>query len=315
MELQALSLLQKQVGHSPNAYDKEGVSRDNGASNRKKLEEEEERMLEEAVKRSEAQYQLERSMEDEELQRMIEEAKRQSLQLYQAQQMTKEEMGGQQGTMGGEGGERDLPATNDGGEPIDQPKQTGSGEDVSSQAKRNDTSSPRTPTKTTVDSCDVAQNVGREVEAEEPPALPSKELPPLDKSTPNTGTVGRGVEAEEPPAPPSKELPPLDKSTPNTGTVGREVEAEEPPAPPSKELPPLDKSTPNTRTVVTTEGGEKREERGGGEEEGEDAMTKWLEVAKAGLSNEAAGSTHSHSTRCQHTAVRKQSHHILKIHS
>ncbi|CAI8010632.1 hypothetical protein GBAR_LOCUS6978 [Geodia barretti] len=86
----------------------------------------------------------------------------------------------------------------------------------------------------------------------------------------------------------------------------REKIPAEPPAPPSDTLPPLpavDKSTPN-KTVVTGEVGKKEEERGGIGNRDEDAMTKWLEVAKGGLSTDSTGSAHSPSVphSCQHKA-------------
>lgn len=92
LELQALALLKKQMGHSPVVYDRERA-RDSPVNSPKKSVEDEERMLKEAMKMSEAQYNLERSLDDEQLQQLIEQAKRESLQLYQQQQQM--EQGGE----------------------------------------------------------------------------------------------------------------------------------------------------------------------------------------------------------------------------
>lgn len=89
LELQALTLLKKQMGHSPVAYDRERAGDDPVNSQRKSVEEEE-KMLEEAMKMSEAQYNLECSLDDEQLQQLIEQAKQESLRLYQQQQMKTE---------------------------------------------------------------------------------------------------------------------------------------------------------------------------------------------------------------------------------
>lgn len=95
LELQALTLLKKQMGQSPVVYDTDKTG-DDPVKSPKKSAEDEEKMLQEAMKMSEAQYDLERSMDDEQLQRLIEQAKRESLQLYQQQQM-EQEKGGEEG--------------------------------------------------------------------------------------------------------------------------------------------------------------------------------------------------------------------------
>jgi hypothetical protein len=251
LELQALALLQKQMGHSPNVYDKGSVSRDTGVigNSRKRLEEEEERLLEEVVKQSEAQYQLERLLDDEELQRLVEQAKRESLELYQKQQEKKQLVMEDHESVGVEGEKGDMGGfRREGGEHKSRLNQA---EDANSQAERrerNEVNTLRTPLATTLDGNKVAQNPDRE----------RKKIP------------------AEPPAPPSDTLPPL---------------------------PAVDKthkSTPN-KTVVTGEVGKKEEEQGGTGNRDEDAMTKWLEVAKAGLSTDSTGSAHSPSVS-QHMA-------------
>ena len=206
LELQALTLLQKQMGHSPNVYDKGSVSRDTVAigNSRKILEEEEKRLLEEVVKQSEAQYQLQRSLDDEELQRLIEQAKRESLELYQKQQEKKQLVMEDHESVGVEGEKGDM-----GGfrrEEGEHKSRLNQAEDANSQAERrerNEGNTLRTPLTTTLDGHKVAQNPDREREKipAEPPAPPSDTLPPLpavDKSTPNktvvTGEVGKKEE-------------------------------------------------------------------------------------------------------------------------
>lgn len=103
LELQALTLLKKQMGHSPLAYDRERTG-DYPTIKTSSLEDEE-KVLEKAMKMSEAQYNLEHSMDDEELQRLIEQAKKESLHLYQQQMEQREE---EEGGQGEEGGQRET---------------------------------------------------------------------------------------------------------------------------------------------------------------------------------------------------------------
>lgn len=100
LELQALALLNKQMGHSPVVYDKERAGDDPVNTPRKSVEEEK-KMLAEAMKMSEAQYNLECSLDDERLQQLIEQAKQESLQLYQKQQMEMEQEKGKEMTSAG----------------------------------------------------------------------------------------------------------------------------------------------------------------------------------------------------------------------
>ena len=111
LELQALAVIEKQMGHSPLVYDKESSdSEENTVGSRKELEEEE--MFAEAVRMSEAQYRLESSLDDEQLHRLIEETKAESLRLYKQEQGTasggegRAERGGVIGL--GEGGGDDI---------------------------------------------------------------------------------------------------------------------------------------------------------------------------------------------------------------
>lgn len=100
LELQALTLLKKQMGHSPVVYDRQRAGDDPVNTPRKSVEEEE-KMLEEAMKMSEAQYNLECSLDDKQLQQLIEQAKQESLQLYQKQQMEMEQEKGREVTSAG----------------------------------------------------------------------------------------------------------------------------------------------------------------------------------------------------------------------
>lgn len=110
LELQALTLLRNQTGHSPVSYNKESTpgdtSDDSSSVNRvksQKEEEEDEKILREAVKLSEEQYELERSMENDELQRLIEQAKQESLEMYKQQQHIHSLVAGQKQVIAGVG--------------------------------------------------------------------------------------------------------------------------------------------------------------------------------------------------------------------
>ena len=247
LELQALTLLQKQMGQSPQAYDKESVSRDPGSTDSSKKRLEEERLLEEAMKQSEAQYKLECSMDEEELQRMIEQAKRESLELYQKQQQLAKRV------EGGEERRRNRVVRSEGGKPESQESKHfadskdfgGNSQPQVERRERKEADSLRTLPTTIADSYQLAQNPQGELLA-----TASDKLPP-------------------PPA--------VDKTT-------------------------------ESKTEVTPERGQQRTEGQDGGVKSEDAMVKWLEVAKAGLSSDPRGSAHSspapHS--CQHTTVRSR---------
>ena len=252
LELQALTLLQKQMGQSPQAYDKESVSRDPGSTDSSKKRLEEERLLKEAMKQSEAQYKLECSMDEEELQRMIEQAKRESLELYQQQQQLAK---GERGVEGGEEGKRNRVVGSEGGKPQSQ------------------------ESKHFANSKDLGGNSQPQVERRERKEADS--LRTLPTTIANSHQLAQNPQGELL-APASDKLPP-------------------PPA--------VDKTT-ESKTEVTPERGQQRTE---GQDDGvksEDAMAKWLEVAKAGLSSDPRGSAHSspvpHS--CQHDTTVRSKH-------
>lgn len=254
LELQALTLLQKQMGQSPQAYDKESVTRDPGSTDSSKKRLEEERLLEEAMKQSEAQYQLECSMDEEELQRMIEQAKRESLELYQQQQQQQQLAKGERGVEGGEEGRRYRVVRSEDGKPESQESKHfanskdlgGNSQPQDERRERKEADSLKTLPTTIANSHQLTQN-------------PQGELL----------------------VPASDKLPPL---------------------------PAVDKTT-ESKTEVTPERGQQRTEGQDGGVKSEDAMAKWLEVAKAGLSSDPRGSAHSspapHS--CQNTTVRSTS--------
>ena len=93
LELQALSLLQRQLGYSPNAYrpgdPEEDFLRGKTAGG------EDDALLEEALKQSKEEFDLQQSLDEEETARLLEMAKAESLRLYQAQQREQEELAGQ----------------------------------------------------------------------------------------------------------------------------------------------------------------------------------------------------------------------------
>lgn len=111
LELQALTLLRNQTGHSPVSYNKESTTGDtsdesssvNRVKSQKEEEEEQEKILREAVKLSEEQYELECSMENDELQRLIEQAKQESLEMYKQQQHIHSLVAGQRQVIAGVG--------------------------------------------------------------------------------------------------------------------------------------------------------------------------------------------------------------------
>ena len=248
LELQALTLLKKQVGHSPQAYDK-----DTGAKSRAG---DEDKMLEEAVKLSEAQFEYERSMDEEELKRMIEQAKRESLEFYRIQQEScvREGEGDsvrerieERGRVS-EGEFRSYGR----GEPTQ-------GERMLNQAQREN---------------DVRLVSGGETEQEgshPPVALPSSSI---------GGIKSTGVKEETS----ARDKLLLDKLSQLS------LEQVHPPQP----TIPVEASTETTEVVG-----------------GEDAMMRWLEAAKTGLSSEPSN-THSTHNYSHHTAMVRAHIYILK---
>ena len=257
MELQALTLLGKQMGHSPQAYDKDsltGTTGDNDGS--KKRSEEEEKLLEEAAKLSKAQYQLEHSMDEEELQRMIELAKRESLELYQQQQQQQ----------------------------LDKGHQVASGTRLRDEGRR---------------------GAGKEREmADEDPRGEGRELEsppkPRDRGKDAKSHMERGEGKGEQKLIDSKIAHLL--ATADNQNVAHKTERESPP--PTDSLPAAHKTQSQSRGREESAQSEMVGRQDGGAESEEDAMAKWLEVAKASLSRDPTSSAHSpppHS--CHHTAV------------
>lgn len=83
LEQQALALLQKQLGHSPEVYQAEPL--------RVNKSEEEDSTLKKVLQQSKKEFDLQSSLEEEELERLIELAKEESLKLYQASQREHQE--------------------------------------------------------------------------------------------------------------------------------------------------------------------------------------------------------------------------------
>jgi hypothetical protein len=84
LELQALKLVQQQLGHSPEAYQPGGGGDQELAINRMKrsrraASEEEERILQKVLEKSKEEYERQRSLEEEEMQKRITLAKQESL--------------------------------------------------------------------------------------------------------------------------------------------------------------------------------------------------------------------------------------------
>ena len=90
LELQALKLVQQQLGHSPEAYqpgggDQEAIDR--MKRSRKAASEEEERILRKVLEQSKKEYENQRSLEEEEMQKRITLAKQESLKSIEASQI------------------------------------------------------------------------------------------------------------------------------------------------------------------------------------------------------------------------------------
>ena len=86
MELQALSMLQKQLGHSPEAYQLSTEDSKWPPKERDGSEEEDEKVLEEILQQSKKDYELQQSLDEEEMEKLLTLAKEESLRLYQATQ-------------------------------------------------------------------------------------------------------------------------------------------------------------------------------------------------------------------------------------
>ena len=86
LEQQALALLQKQLGHSPEVY--QASTEEPPGVNRS---EKEDSTLKKVLQQSKKEFDLQSSLEEEELQRLIELAKEESLKLYQASQREQQE--------------------------------------------------------------------------------------------------------------------------------------------------------------------------------------------------------------------------------
>ena len=87
LEQQALALLQKQLGRSPEAY--QAMTEEPPRVNRS--EEEEDSTLKEVLQQSKKEFDLQHSLEEDELEKLIELAKEESLKLYQASQREQQE--------------------------------------------------------------------------------------------------------------------------------------------------------------------------------------------------------------------------------
>jgi len=88
LELQALALLQKQLGHSPEAYQAGG-----GDPPKERRHGDDDSVLQEVLRQSKQEFDLQNSLDEDELERLIEIAKEESLRFSQGeQQKVAEEM-------------------------------------------------------------------------------------------------------------------------------------------------------------------------------------------------------------------------------
>ena len=94
LELQALKLVQQQLGHSPEAYqpgggDQEAIDRIKRS--RRSADEEEERILRKVLEQSKKEYEKQKSLEEEEMERRIMLARQESLKSIEISQKEKQE--------------------------------------------------------------------------------------------------------------------------------------------------------------------------------------------------------------------------------
>ena len=83
LELQALTILQKQLGHSPEAYVPSSKSGETETKT-SPTHGEDEKILKEVLETSKKEYDLEQSLDEEQLEKLITLAKQESIRLYQA---------------------------------------------------------------------------------------------------------------------------------------------------------------------------------------------------------------------------------------
>ena len=95
LELQALKLVQRQLGHSPEAYQQGGGSDqeaiDRMKRSRRAASEEEERILRKVLEESKKEYERQKSLEEEEMEKKIMLAKQESLKSIKVSQREKKE--------------------------------------------------------------------------------------------------------------------------------------------------------------------------------------------------------------------------------
>ena len=94
LELQALKLVQQQLGHSPEAYqpgggDQEAIDR--MKRSRRAADEEEERILQKVLEQSKKEYERQKSLEEEEMEKRITLAKQESLKSIEVSEKEKQE--------------------------------------------------------------------------------------------------------------------------------------------------------------------------------------------------------------------------------
>ena len=95
LELQALRLVQQQLGHSPEAYEPGGngqEAREKTRQSRKETEEEDEKILREVLEQSKKDYERQKSFDEEEMQKRLTFAKQESLKLFEVSQREGQEL-------------------------------------------------------------------------------------------------------------------------------------------------------------------------------------------------------------------------------
>lgn len=88
LELQALSLLQKQLGHAPDAYDPKSEPNERAISGGNK--EDEDALFQEAMEQSRKEFEKQKSLDEEEIEKLIALATQESLRLFEASEKEKQ---------------------------------------------------------------------------------------------------------------------------------------------------------------------------------------------------------------------------------
>ena len=281
LELQALALLQKQLGHSPEAYKAGG-----GEPPRKSRSDEDDSILQEVLRQSQREFDLRNSLDEDELERLIEIAKEESLRLSQgeqkkmAEEMTEEL---ERVSLLSDGGMNTSAVENS--SLVAQQQQTsilGLKDDKSAVSKLEEQQASSVLALATT-------------EVKSPPSLPTTEVkspPPLPTTEVNSPPSLPTTEVKSPPPLPTTEVnsPP---SLPSSATSPAKPEQrlhktqsrDKPPRPQARQQERLKPVCPS---ASTSSAGSRSQLR---ELSGSEAAAQWLESAKSEVQQPTSGSS------------------------